>query len=217
MKKFILFTLAAIVVLLVVLGPDLLNLYRLQRFVDTSSAAAQADGGPWPSPTDVCTGCHGAQGSTQSQGYPSLAAQPAPYLAAQLRNFAYGQRANPNMGPLSMTLSEAEIKSLSEHFSREPAAENNSFQPDPALREKGRQLVAAGGCAGCHGEHLMGHDQFPRLAGQAHDYLLAQFDEFAADKRSEPSGTMKRIALAASPQDREALASYLASLPPAHQ
>lgn len=215
MKKLIILAIAAVVVLLlIVLGPDLLDLYRLQRFVDTSSAAAQADGGTWPRLTDVCTGCHGDKGSAQAQGYPSLAAQPVPYLVAQLHNFASGQRANPNMGPLAMTMSEAEITQLAGYFSKQPAQDNRSFVPDAPLRQKGQGLVAAGTCTACHGEHLTGHDQFPRLAGQSYDYLVRQFEAFAAGTRSEPSGTMKRISDAASPDDRKAIASYLASLAP---
>lgn len=216
MKKSILLALLAVVALaLVALGPDLLDLYRLQRFVDQSSTAAQADSGPWPRLSDECGGCHGAGGSSLSQHYPSLAAQPAPYLSAQLHHFADGQRANPNMGPLAMSLSEADIKFLSEYYARKPAIENRSFRPDPGLLEQGKALVAAGACAGCHGAQLMGQAGFPRLAGQGYDYVLAQFEEFATDKRSEATGTMKRISLGASAQDRQAIATYLASLPPA--
>lgn len=218
MKKIFWFGGTAVVVALAVLmGPDLLGLYRLMHFVSTSSEAYQADGGPWPHLTDVCIGCHGFNGSSQHQRYPSLAGQPAPYIAAQLGNFASGVRSNPNMGPLAMTLNEAEIKVVSEYFARQPAIENVSFKPDAALADKGRQLVAAGDCAACHGADLMGHDTFPRLAGQGYDYLVLQLDAFAEGRRSEPTGTMKRLASAASPEDRKAISAYLASSAPRPQ
>jgi cytochrome c553 len=213
MKKFLIIAIPIVVVLLLLLvGPALLDLYRLERYVTQASAAAEADGGPWPRLTDVCTGCHGDRGNTQNSLYPSLAGQPAPYLAGQLRSFAHGQRVNPNMGPLSMTFDESEIKRLSDYFSRQALEEHPSFKPDPTLRDRGKQLVTAGGCAACHGERLMGHDQFPRLAGQGYEYLLAQFEEYAVAKRSESTGTMKNLSVAASPEDRSAMASYLASL-----
>ena len=215
MKKWILLGFVTVAAgLLTVYGRDLLDLYRLVTHISTSSEAWQADGGPWPRLTDACIGCHGAQGNSLHQGYPRLAGQPAPYLAAQLRHFASGERANPNMGPLALSLSEADIQLLSEYFAKHPAAENGSFKPDPALQEKGKKLVASGGCAACHGEGLMGHDQFPRLAGQGHDYLLAQLNAFALGRRKDPSGAMTAIVTTLSADDRKALAHYLAALAP---
>lgn len=195
-------------------GPDLLGLYRLDRYISASAAAYEASSGPWPHVTDVCISCHGVKGNSLHQGYPSLAGQPAPYVAAQLRKFASGERPNPTMGPLAMTMSETEIHHLADHFARQPVGDNRYFMPDAGLLEKGRQLVSSGNCAACHGGQLMGRDQFPRLAGQGYDYLLAQFDAFAAGARSEPTGMMKGIATAASAEDRKAMATYLASLAP---
>lgn len=215
MKKIIALGVFASVALLAFYSRDLLDIYHLLSYAEKTTAAYQADGGAWPHLTDVCAGCHGVQGSTPHQRYPSLAGQPAPYIATQLRNFASGQRANPNMGPLAMTLSAEEIKQLSEYFASKSAKENSYFVADAGLREKGRQLVAGAGCAGCHGAGLMGHEQYPRLAGQGYDYLVAQLDAFAAGTRTEPLGVMKSLASAASPADRKAIAQYLAGLSPA--
>jgi cytochrome c553 len=219
MKKRIVIGVAAIAAIAAVgaltfFGPDLLGLYRLDRFVDASAKAYEADGGPWPHVNDTCFICHGAKGNSLHQGYPSLAGQPAAYLETQLHNFASGARRNPNMGPLSMTMDNAQIKDLADYFSKVPPVANHYFKPDAQLRAKGQQLVAGGNCASCHGAQLMGHDQFPRLAGQGYGYLVAQFDAFASGTRSEPTGMMKRIAEGASPEDRKAIATYLASLEP---
>ncbi|NQD91525.1 c-type cytochrome [Pseudomonas sp. CrR25] len=213
-KSIVLGVVAVVAVLLAVYGRDGLDLYRLMGHIEASSEASQADGGPWPRLADACIGCHGVQGHSQHQGYPTLAGQPAPYLAAQLKRFAGGERANPNMGPLAISLSEAEIEQLSEYFAKQSATENRSYKPDPALREQGEKLAANGGCAACHGEGLLGHDQFPRLAGQGHDYLLAQLDAFAQGRRQDPTGAMTAIAATLSEDDRQALAHYLAALPP---
>lgn len=218
MKKIILLGATAIVaLLLIIFGPTLLDLYRLISFIEESTEAYEANGGPWPQLADVCAGCHGVNGSSQHQGYPSLAGQPAPYLAAQLDNFASGERDNPNMGPLAMTLSEAEVEQLADYYARQPATENRWFEPDPGLREKGKQLVVTSGCAACHGEQMMGRDENPRLAGQGYDYLLAQLNAFAAGTRNDSTGTMQNIAASVSPHDREAIATYLASLVPEQQ
>lgn len=216
MKKIIVISIAAISAALGVVfyGGDLLDLYRLDRFIDASAKAYQADGGPWPHVNDTCFACHGAKGNSLHQGYPSLAGQPAAYLEAQLRNFASGARRSPNMEPLSMTMGDAQIKDMADYFSKVAPIANHYFKPDQQLRGRGQQLVAGGNCAACHGPQLMGHDQFPSLAGQGYDYILAQFDAFATGTRSEPTGMMKRIAEGASPEDRKAMANYLASLEP---
>ncbi|MHA7685527.1 c-type cytochrome [Cupriavidus sp. PET2-C1] len=216
MKKVILIGVAAITAALALIfyGPEMLDLYRLDRFIDASAKAYDADGGPWPHVNDTCFMCHGVKGNSLHQGYPSLAGQPAAYLETQLRNFADGSRRSANMGPLSMTMGESQIKNLADYFSKVSPVANHYFKPDPQLRGKGQQLVAGGNCAACHGPQLMGHDQFPRLAGQGYDYILAQFDAFSSGTRSEATGMMKRIAEGASPEDRKAIASYLASLEP---
>ncbi|MEM5432792.1 c-type cytochrome [Cupriavidus oxalaticus] len=217
MKKLVvMISVAAITaaVALVVLGPDQLDLYRLDRFIDASAKAYETDGGPWPHVNDTCFMCHGVKGNSLHQGYPSLAGQPAAYLETQLHNFASGARRSPNMGPLSMTMGDAQVKDLADYFSKVAPIANHYFKPDAQLRGKGQQLVVGGNCAACHGAQLMGHDQFPRLAGQGYDYILEQFDAFASGARSEPSGMMKSIATSASPEDRRAIANYLASLDP---
>ncbi|VWC70555.1 cytochrome C [Burkholderia lata] len=215
MKKRILLAVAGVVaVLLVIFGPSLLDLYRLQQYVAASEDAYRADGGPWPHQTDTCLGCHGVKGTSLEQGYPSLAGQPASYVAAQLHDFASGKRVNPNMAPLAMSLSETDIKSLSDYYARQPARRNRYFDADPQLAEQGKQLVEKAACAACHGARLTGQAQFPRLAGQGHDYLLKQMDAFAAGTRTEATGTMQRVTAALSQKDREAVAQYLASLNP---
>lgn len=177
-KKLLLATGAALVVLLALFGRDLLGLYRLLDYLDTTTQAYEAEG-PWPHTADACLGCHGKQGSSLHQRYPSLAGQPAEYLKAQLHNFASGQRMNPNMQPLAMSLTEKQILELSDYYARQPALDNHGFDSDPALRAQGGKLAAAGACMACHGEHLLGQGPFPRLAGQGADYLLAQLDAFA--------------------------------------
>lgn len=213
-KRLLIATSVIVAVLLVMFGSELVGLYRLTNFVLASDAAYRAAGGPWPHLTDECTVCHGDKGRSLNQGYPSLAGQPAPYLATQLHNFAHGARANPNMAPLAMTFSEKDIKQLAAYFAKQQASDRTFFAPDPKLRERGSRLVASTGCAACHGDDLMGHDQFPRLSGQGYDYLVEQLDAFATGTRVESSGTMKQLASAASPADRRAMAAYLASLAP---
>lgn len=218
MKKILLLGLPAVLaVLLIVYGPTLLDAYRLMAFIEQSTEADAANGGPWPQLSDTCAGCHGVNGDSRHQAYPGLAGQPAEYITAQLQRFANGQRANPNMRPLAMTLSEAEIAQLADYYARQPVSRNQWFEPEPALRDKGEQLVAAGGCAACHGEQYMGRERNPRLAAQGYNYLVAQLDAYANGSRTDPTGVMNSLLASTSPEDRRAMASYLASLKPENQ
>lgn len=216
MKRFVWIGLAALLLIIAaIFGPDAWGLYKLQHQVTAAERAYRADGGAWPHLSDTCTGCHGPQGHSRNQAYPSLAGQPAAYVTAQLQAFAAGTRANPTMGSLARSLSAADVRQLADYFAGQRPAANDTFTPDPGQRDRGRQLVVANGCAACHGETLMGQGAFPRLAGQGRDYLAAQLDAFASGARTEPTGTMYRLAAGLAPADRAAVASYLAGLAPA--
>lgn len=215
MKKKILIVIPSVIVLaLVFFGPELVDLVRLQAYLTESQEAYQENKGEWPHLTDACESCHGRNGNSLHQGYPSLAGQPASYIAQELRKFASGDRQNPNMSPLAMTMSEEEIQLYAEFFSRQVAKENKFFVSDPQLQERGERLVATGGCASCHGDRLTGQGEFPLLAGQGYDYLTKQLDAFASGERKDSTGVMNIMARGLSTEDRKAIASYMAGLTP---
>lgn len=212
-KKFLLLSAVLILAGLGLYGRDLAGLFHLFRYVDTVVAAHDANG-PWPQVFDGCNGCHGANGSSLHQRYPSLAGQPAAYVTAQLQRFASGQRIYPSMQPMAQMLTDEEVRFLADYYARQPAVANHGVKPDPVLRERGKQLATNGACAACHGEQLMGQGGFPRLAGQGVDYLQAQLDAFAEGRRVDPSGSMTAIVASLTAQDRQALSHYLATLAP---
>jgi cytochrome c553 len=214
MKKLLLLGVPAVVLVLVAIyGSDLVGLYRLQAFIAQWAASYEKEKGPWPNVADECEGCHGVKGNSLYQGYPALAGQPASYLSAQLNNFATGQRNDPTMGPLAMTLTPENIRVLSGYFAAQRVHENRSFRGNPELAERGGRIVANGGCPACHGLGLTGANQFPRLAGQGYDYLLKQLDNFAAGTRRDPGNTMNQLASAWTPDDRQGIATFLATHP----
>jgi len=66
----------------------------------------------------ACAGCHGPTGAGIPAQYPRIAGQYAEYLAAQLRGFKEGGRANdPNgmMRGVASRMSEREIKAVAEY------------------------------------------------------------------------------------------------------
>lgn len=65
----------------------------------------------------MCAVCHGPVGISSAPDAPSLAAQPALYLAAQLRAYRSGERKHEVMAIMSKTLSDADIDNLAAWFS----------------------------------------------------------------------------------------------------
>jgi cytochrome c553 len=80
-----------------------------------SSAAGDAAAGK--AKAAVCAGCHGANGISMAPIYPNLAGQKEAYLAAQLKAFRDGSRANAIMAPMAKPLSDADIDNLAAYFS----------------------------------------------------------------------------------------------------
>lgn len=80
-----------------------------------------------------CASCHGDNGAGIGQGNPPLAAQPAPYLEAQLKAWAAGERygdANDAMLSISRLLTGAEMARLAGYSSALPGA--SGYPPPPA-------------------------------------------------------------------------------------
>lgn len=78
------------------------------------SAAAQT---AVPEKALVCAACHGEGGAKPIlPDYPILAGQYANYLAQALHQYKDGSRKNAVMSAQAATLSDAEIKALSQYF-----------------------------------------------------------------------------------------------------
>ncbi|WP_434671934.1 c-type cytochrome [Pseudomonas sp. R1-15] len=75
-------------------------------------------------------------------------------------------------------------------------------------------MVAANGCAACHGEKLSGGSLAPRIAGQGQLYLSDQLSAFKRGQRTDPTQAMNAMAGTLSDEDIKAVAHYLAKLYP---
>jgi cytochrome c553 len=70
---------------------------------------------------ETCAACHGKPGDKPTlPGAPSLAGQQYEYLVHALTAFRSGARENAMMGPLAKSLSDADIRGLSEYYSSLP-------------------------------------------------------------------------------------------------
>lgn len=93
--------------------------------LDTSRGALLATRGKWSKGVPACVQCHGPGGVGVGASFPAIAGQPSGYLASQLQAWQKGTRKNDPlelMQHLSRSLTDAEIKAVSDWFARQPAA-----------------------------------------------------------------------------------------------
>src|SRR6476646_2336287 len=161
---------------------------------------------------ELCAGCHGDAGISQTENIPSLAAQPDQFLQWQLVFFRGGARKNEQMQPIAEQVSNEDIRLLGAYFASltppKPAPDDNSD-----LSTKGAQAAAGRRCASCHTDTYAGTKAVARLAGQREDYLLKALHDYKSGARSGGSmAAMAEVAYPLSEEEITALAHYLANL-----
>jgi cytochrome c553 len=171
----------------------------------------------------VCSNCHGLNGSAVSPNFPNLAAQTAPYLVAQLDGFRGHSRQDPAgfeyMWGISHRLTDAQVAGLAAYYT----AQTPSLQPvegTPQRIAAGRAVFEAGiaqaavpACAGCHGAQGQGNGSFPRLAGQHADYVVKQLGVFQRTDQRPEGSVMKVVAHGLTGGDMRNVAAYVQALP----
>ncbi|WP_341318347.1 c-type cytochrome [Paraburkholderia sp. IMGN_8] len=167
----------------------------------------------------ICSGCHGVHGRSESPMFPKLNAQTPEYIEAQLKGFREHARgestARDYMWGMAALLDEAAVKSLADYYSHQAATRGAAG--DPTLMAKGREIFEHGvpdkgvpACASCHGEQAQGVGTFPRLAGQHREYLLRQIEFFQGGTRAN-APVMTAVAHTLSSEQAKAVAAYLQS------
>ena len=165
----------------------------------------------------ACVSCHGEAGNSTITQNPKLAGQHAAYLAKQLDNFTGPTRSNPVMTAMAKALSPEDILNVTTYLNAQSTKPGAAKNKD--LVENGKKIYRGGigainvpACAGCHGPAGSGIPaQFPRLAAQHQDYLVAQLTNFRAGTRSN-SPQMTAIAARMSDDEIKAVADYIAGL-----
>lgn len=171
---------------------------------------ATAPGAP-PPKAQVCAACHGIDGNSTTPLTPVLAGQTSRYLYLQLRDFQEGRRNNEIMSPMAAGLSRDEMRALADWFaSQKPKP--TGFKPDPEKSRLGKLKADETLCTMCHLGGFAGQNEIPRVAGQHHDYVVKQLNDFKQRKRTNDAGNMTSVAQTLSEQDIENLANYLSGL-----
>jgi cytochrome c553 len=181
------------------------------------SAGPSLAGDVEPANIRNCIWCHGTSG----QGYtpaPRLAGQRYRYIENQLLEFRTHTRDNPfsrqYMWSAVANLSPQTGRDLATYFSTLPPKAANDG--DRALAVTGRAIYQDGipdsnivPCVACHGPNADGVREIPRLGGLAYSYLKRRLEQWGEGYHPAAEPPMPRIASKLSPDEIEALASYL--------
>jgi cytochrome c553 len=178
---------------------------------DAGKAKAEAAG---------CFACHGVDGVATENGLaidknvPNLAGETDLYLQFQLVFFRKGVRKNEVMNAMAEQLSDDDLRNLSAYFASLPAP--NLPEPGdsaPKDTELGGKVAAAIHCTNCHGDHLEGVDNIPRLAGQREHYLYKALRDFKSGARTSTGAAgMAEVVYPLGDLEMNALAHYLSRL-----
>jgi cytochrome c553 len=162
---------------------------------------------------EICSGCHGENGISQTENIPSLAGQQDQYLQWQLVYFRSGSRKNEQMQPIVEQIGNDDIRNLGAYFASLTPPKASAPDDNPDLSRKGAQAAAGRGCARCHLDNFAGTKAVARIAGQREEYLIKALHDFKSGARV--GGGVAAMADAAYPLSEEeitALAHYLAHL-----
>jgi cytochrome c553 len=164
-----------------------------------------------------CHGCHRKDASGRTSGtYPRLAGQHATVLIKQITDIRAGRRLNPKMAPFieDHALSPKDIADIAAFVQSLPISPENGKGPGAGLA-LGKQLYDLD-CAKCHGDRGEGNAEkfYPMIAAQHYRYLLREMQFIRDGDRHNSNPEMVTVIKPYAASDLEALADYLAQLPP---
>lgn len=164
-----------------------------------------------------CQTCHRTDASGRASfNIPRLSGQHASVLIKQLMDIRSGLRVNEDMREYmhDSDLTLQDFADMAAYLQSLPVA-GKIGQGPPELVARGQALYASD-CAGCHGEHGEGRPElfFPMLASQHYGYLLRELDLILTGERGNSNPAMPPILRNYATDDKQAIAAYLAQLPP---
>jgi cytochrome c553 len=162
---------------------------------------------------EICAGCHGENGISQTENIPSLAGQMDQFIQWQLVFFRGGARKNDQMQPIAQDITNEEIRGLGAYFASLTPPAGKKPDDNPDLSAKGAQAAVGRRCASCHGDGFAGTKAVARLVGQREEYLVKALNDYKSGARSGGAGAaMTDVAYPLSQEEIAALAHYLAHL-----
>lgn len=160
----------------------------------------------------LCSKCHGKDGNSKRDYIPNLAGQNPQYLFDAFEKYVDGQRTDFVMNQAAKLLTLQDRLNIAYYFSQQKVVVRPPANaPDKALVEQGAQRFATV-CTTCHGEKAMGHDGFPRIAGQPREYLTHALQRYRDKDPSRADSPMLAVAALLSEDDIAALTAYISQL-----
>jgi cytochrome c553 len=162
-----------------------------------------------------CLGCHGQNGVSQTEGVPSLAAQPDMYTQWQLVFFRLESRKSNIMGPITKTMSDEDVRAFGAYFAGlPPPPAPPPPDPHPELSAAAMPLAQERHCNSCHTATFAGQQATARLAGQREEVLRKALEDYRSGaRRGTGIAAMPEAVYGMSDSDFAALSHYLSRLP----
>ena len=176
-----------------------------------ASAAPAAD--DIPRKAEACSACHGPAGNSTDPGMPSLAGQPAQFVATQLYFYREGSRKDPQMTPFAAPLTDTEMADLAAWYASQKPVLPPRVPLTASQAQAGRALAEQYFCLACHGTALEGREYAPRLSALHLDYLTSQLRRFKAGTRGDLDGAMTTAAQPLTEATIVELARFIAGMP----
>ena len=195
------------------------------------NASAQGDAKIGKLKTMACMGCHGPTGNSFVPSFPSLAGQPAGYIAKQIQDFQSSDRYNVMMSKIALGISKYDAEHIAAFYESQiktPVFKNiahlKTDAKKTALLTLGKKLYNNGNpntgqaaCFVCHGKNgdALVDLNIPTLANQHPQYLISTMKEFKNRGRAnDDERVMRRIVDTMSDEEIEAVAYYSSYLVP---
>jgi len=166
---------------------------------------------------ETCKGCHGIPGyfnASPAYHVPKLGGQNADYIEVALLGYRRGTRGHDTMQAQASSLTDQDIADVAAFFAAfEGEPESGRTTASAAAIEAGRTKAAT--CVACHGpEGVAAAPQWPNLAGQHENYLLAALSQYKDGSRVDL--VMNPLMAPLDDESIEELAAFFASQPHLH-
>ena len=171
-----------------------------------------------------CASCHGVDGNSQIDLYPSLAGQHNNYLMIQLKAIQNGDRAVPLMTGQLDSFSAQDLVDLAAYYAgQQPAVggadikDTDKLAVGEAIYRGGRMDKGVAACIACHsprggGNVLAG---YPHLSGQLPAYTIQALIAYREGQRGDgvdQGFIMQQVTAGLSDKEIEAVANYIYGL-----
>ncbi len=170
----------------------------------------------------VCAACHGQDGNTAiSPDYPNLAGQNEIYLTRQLEMIKSNERDAPLMAGQLANHSAQQLADLAAYYAGLPgkvgAATNENLALGERIYRGGILAKGVAACSACHSPtgRGMASAGFPRVSGQAFDYMVVQLKAYREGERATDeayNGMMRAVAANMTDGEIRAVANYIRGL-----